>query len=64
VVKVLIDETGKVVAAAPVDTQGLPADSMLVRFATDAARGWKFQPGAVGGRPVRGEAVLRFRFTK
>ena len=37
-------------------------DKQLIRLATDAARGWKFQPARIDQESVTSELILHFRF--
>lgn len=62
-VKVYIDDQGKVYR---VDRQGAApragAVALLVEAAVEAARGWRFRPARLNGRPVPSEAPISFRF--
>jgi TonB family protein len=62
-VKVMIDASGKVVSAAPVDTN-TAAQKMLAPEAVQAARLWSFEPARRDGQPVSSESVLKFDFER
>lgn len=55
--KIVVDETGKVVLAKPVE-----GDPLLVATSTDALRTLQFRPYLLNGQPVRVETQLGFHF--
>lgn len=62
-VKVMIDASGKVVSAAPMDTTSA-AEKLLAPEAVQAARLWRFEPARRNGLPVSSESMLRFDFER
>ena len=58
-VKVRIDESGNVACA-----MGDDGDSALFERSETAAKGWKFKPYMVNGKPVIVESVFYFHFNK
>jgi TonB family protein len=56
-VEVTVDETGNVISARPVK-----GHSMLKDEAVEAARGWKFNPAKLKGRPAKVVGTLEFNF--
>ena len=63
-VRLRIDEKGQVRGADPVSpTSDLKGGGFYLRVAsTSAARGWRFQPATIGGKPVPSEMVITFSF--
>jgi periplasmic protein TonB len=57
-VRVLVDEAGKVI-----EVSSSEGPSLLRPSAEQAARGWRFQPTAIGGKPVRLTGYIEFTFT-
>ncbi|MCA1818367.1 MAG: energy transducer TonB [Acidobacteria bacterium] len=57
VVQVLADECGKVISARP-----LSGHPLLQQAAVQAAYGWHFAPGLLGGEPVKVRGTLTFNF--
>jgi outer membrane biosynthesis protein TonB len=60
-VKVQVDEYGRVVKVDLVEATG-PASNALVSATQQAARLWRFSPGARGSELVASEVVLMFRY--
>ncbi|HET9318706.1 MAG TPA: energy transducer TonB [Bryobacteraceae bacterium] len=60
-IKVLVDESGRLVRIEPLGTTG-PASDSLVSVTKEAARQWRFAPAMRGNRPVESEVVLTFRY--
>jgi hypothetical protein len=60
-VKVTVDDSGKVVAAHVSSSRGAAA-GLLTLEVLKAAQLFRFRPARENDRPVRGEAVLTFRF--
>jgi TonB family protein len=56
--KVVVDETGKIVSAKPIE-----GDALLVAASTEALRGYRFHPYLVNGTPVSFESEVGYRFT-
>ncbi len=61
-IKVLVDESSRVVRIEPLGTTG-PASDSLVSATEEVARQWRFAPAMRGNRPVESEVVLTFRYT-
>jgi TonB family protein len=60
-VKVSIDETGRVVDA---QVERSDADRRLIESALDAASKWTFEPAVRYGSPVRSSIVIPFKFKR
>ncbi len=60
-IRVDIDESGQVIAAAPVSAAS-GVHSQLAAAVVDAVRRWQFEPARQGGRAVRGQTVLHFKY--
>jgi protein TonB len=58
VVEITIDENGNVISARPISGHPLLKDA-----ATQAARGWKFNPTKLSGQPVKVIGTIQFNFT-
>jgi TonB family protein len=58
ILKVDVDESGKVIVAAPV-----VGDPVLVAASIEALRNFRFRPYLLGGMPVRVESQLGFHFS-
>jgi TonB family protein len=56
-VRLIIDETGKVVSA-----QSLCGPAALSEAAETAARNWQFAPTRINGKPVKASTVVTFNF--
>jgi len=59
-IKVSIDQNGKVVRAVPSPNQKVL--QLLLMAAETAARQWHFKPARIGDRPVPSEMVVNFKF--
>ena len=59
VVKVIVDETGKVISAKATDN---PPDLSLARASEDAAMQAKFTPTLLSGVPVKVSGIITYRF--
>lgn len=57
ILKVLIDETGKIVLSEPVEGQPL-----LIAASTDALRDFHFRPYQLNGTPIQVESQIGFHF--
>lgn len=57
VLKVLIDETGKIILSEPVEGQPL-----LIAASTDALRSFHFRPYQLNGTPIQVETQIGFQF--
>lgn len=62
-VTVVVDDAGKVVSATP-DNAPTVVGRMLSAIATEAARGWRFEPARRNGQPVSSTVALVFRFSR
>lgn len=58
ILKVFLDESGKVVLSTPVE--GKP---LLIAASIDALRGFRFRPYLLGGMPINVESQVGFRFS-
>jgi hypothetical protein len=61
-VKVQIDEKGRVTKADPVLEKGV--HQLVAGAAVRAAFNWRFAPARIGDRPVKSEVTLEFRFVR
>lgn len=59
VVKVTVDEEGNVISA-----NALKGHKLLRKAAIEAAKGWKFSPTSLSGKPVKVVGTLSFFFNK
>jgi TonB family protein len=60
-VRVDIDEAGNVISAAPISANpGIQSE--LAAAIADAVLRWQFEPAREGGRAVRGQTVLHFKY--
>jgi outer membrane biosynthesis protein TonB len=58
VFKIVVDETGKIVASEP-----LQGDPLLVGAGADALQDYRFRPYLINGSPVKVASELGFHFT-
>ena len=56
--KIEVDETGRIIASAPVD-----GDPLLIAASKDALRSFRFRPYLLNGTPTRVESQLGFHFS-
>jgi TonB family protein len=61
VVKAQVSASGHVTSANPISSSG-DAAGILVKYAVQAARGWRFRPATEGGKPVPSERNITFLF--
>jgi TonB family protein len=57
IIKVLIDETGKIVLSEPVE-----GEPLLIAASTDALRSFNFRPYQLNGTPIQVETQIGFHF--
>jgi len=57
VVRIVVDEAGKVIAAQP-----MSGPDLLLRAATQSARQARFRPTKLSGQPVKVTGVIQFNF--
>ncbi len=58
ILKIEVDEAGKITSAVPDE-----ADPLLIAASRDALRTFRFKPYLVGGAPVRIQSQLGFHFS-
>ena len=58
VVRIVVDETGKVIAAQP-----MSGPDLLLKAATQSARQARFRPTKLSGQPVKVTGTITFNFT-
>lgn len=56
--KIEVDETGRIIASAPVD-----GDPLLIAASKDALRSFRFRPYLLNGTPSKVESQLGFHFS-
>jgi TonB family protein len=58
ILKIVVDESGKIILVAPVE-----GESLLAAASIDALRGFRYRPYLLNGMPIRVESQVEFRFS-
>jgi hypothetical protein len=63
-IRVMVDDSGRVVAATPITRSHTSVESLLISSALRASRQWRFHPATRGGKPTAANEVLHFEFQR